>query len=68
MSDCRPPTPQCPISKHHCPLPLQLVSQIPTNTYKMALDNVDGHHTIPLDQDSQYLTEFITEWGRFMYK
>ena len=22
----------------------------------------------PLDQDSQYLTAFITEWGRFMYK
>ena len=30
-------------------------------------DAVDGYHSIPLDEESQPLTTFITEWGRFMY-
>ena len=58
----------CLHETHHCPSPFQLVCQIPANTYKIVLDAVDGYHAIPLYQDSQSLTAFITEWGRFMYK
>jgi hypothetical protein len=28
---------------------------------------VDGFHSVALDAESQPLTTFITEWGRFMY-
>ena len=28
---------------------------------------VVGYHSIPLDEESQPLTTFITEWGCFMY-
>ena len=28
---------------------------------------VDGYHSVPLDKESQPLSTFITEWGRFMY-
>ena len=31
------------------------------------LDAVDAYNSILLDKDSQPLTTFITEWGRFMY-
>ena len=52
---------------HHCQPPFQLVSQIPSNTKKTVVDAVDGYHAIKLDTESQALTTFITEWGRFMY-
>ena len=52
---------------HHCPSPFQLVSQISANTFKTVLDSVDGYHAIPLDKESQTLTAFIFEWGRYMY-
>ena len=34
---------------------------------KTVLDAVDGYHSIPLDEESQPLINFIMEWGRFMY-
>ena len=52
---------------HHCLSPFQLVSQISANTFKTVLDSVDGYHAIPLDKESQSLTAFIFEWGRYMY-
>ena len=30
-------------------------------------DAVDGYHSILLDEESKPLTNFITEWGRFIY-
>ena len=45
----------------------QVATQIPPNTYKTVLDAVDGFHAVELDTDSQPLTTFITEWGRYMY-
>jgi len=30
-------------------------------------DAVDGYHAIPLDDESQPFTTFITEWGRYRY-
>ena len=52
---------------HHCPSPFQAASQIPAGTKKTVFDAVDGYHSIPLDEDSQPLTAFISEWGRFHY-
>ena len=31
------------------------------------IDAVDGYHAIPQDEESQPLTTFITEWGRYQY-
>ena len=45
----------------------QVATQIPPNTYKTVLNAVDGFHAVELDTDSQPLTTFITEWGRYMY-
>ena len=66
--DLQPLNTQYLCETHHSPSPFQLVSHIPTNTFKTVLDAVGGYHAIPVDKDSQYLTAFITEWGRPMYK
>lgn len=57
----------CLRETHHCPSPFQLACQVPPNTKKTILDAVDGYHAIALDEQSQPLTAFITEWGRYMY-
>ena len=59
--------PQCKRETHHTSSPFQLSLQVPPNTKKTVLDAVDGYHSIPLDEESQPLTTFITEWGRFRY-
>ena len=41
--------------------------QVPPNTKNTVLDAVDGYHSVILDEESQLLTTFITEWGSFMY-
>ena len=48
---------------HHTALPFQLAMQVPPNTKKTVLDAVDGYHSVILDEESQLLTTFITEWG-----
>jgi len=53
---------------HHTPPPFLLASQIPPGTKKSVFDAVDGYHSVELDPESQPLTMFITEWGRYMYK
>ena len=58
---------QCKRETHHTGSPFQLALQVPANTKKTVLDAVDGYHSILLDEESQPLTTFITEWGRFMY-
>jgi len=30
------------------------------------VDAIDGYHAVPLDESSQPLTTFITEWGCYM--
>ena len=52
---------------HHCKSPFQLASQVPVNTKKTVIDAVNGYHAIPLEPESQKLTTFITEWGRYVY-
>ena len=58
---------QCQRETHHTPSPFHVACQIPPKTKKTVLDAVDGYHAIPLDKESQPLTTFITEWGRYMY-
>ena len=58
---------QCKRETHHTGSPFQLALQVPPRTKKTVLDAVDGYHSIPLDKESQPLTTFITEWGRYMY-
>ena len=58
---------QCKQETHHTGSPFQLTLQVPPKQKKTVLDAVDGYHSVLLDKDSQPLTTFITEWGRFMY-
>ena len=53
---------------HHTPSPFNLVSTIPTDTYKSVLDAWNGYHSLPLSQQAQDATTFITEWGRYRYR
>ena len=59
---------QCSRETHHHGSPFHLAMQVPAGAYKSILDAVDGYHSVPLDEESQLLTVFITEWGRYMYK
>jgi hypothetical protein len=52
---------------HHTPSPINLVASIPGNTLKTVLDAWNGYHILLLDEDSKYLTTFITEWGAYRY-
>ena len=57
---------QCKRETHHTASPFQQAMQMPSNT-KTVLDAVNGYHSVILDEESQPLTTFIMEWGRFMY-
>ena len=52
---------------HHTPSPFDLVSTIPTNTWKTVLDAWNGYHSLALDESTKDATTFITEWGRYRY-
>ena len=59
---------QCLRETHHHGSPFNLAMQVPAGSYKTVLDAVDGYHSVLLDEESQHLTTFITEWGRYMYR
>ena len=59
---------QCLRETHHHGSPFHLAMQVPAGAYKTVLDAVDGYHSVLLDDESQLLTPFITEWGRYMYR
>ena len=58
---------QCLRETHHQGSPFHLAMQVPAGSYKTVLDAVDGYHSVSLDSESQPITTFITEWGRYMY-
>ena len=58
---------QCMRETHHQQSPFNLAMQVPAGAYKTVLDAVDGYHSVMIDEESQPLTTFITEWGRYMY-
>ena len=59
---------QCKRETHYTGTPLHLALQVPAQSRKTVLDAVDGYHSVPLDEESQLLTTFITEWGQYMYR
>ena len=54
-------------SERHTQSPFMAACQVPPDQYMTVLDAVDGYHSVKLDPDSQHLTTFITEWGRYKY-
>ena len=59
---------QCKRETHYTGTALHLALQVSAQSRKTVLDAMDGHHSVPLDEESQLLTTFIAEWGRFMYR
>ena len=57
----------CLRETHHTPSPFTLAMQIPPHQWKTVLDAVDGYHAIKLDEESQWITMFITQWGRYIF-
>ena len=47
--------------------PWQLASKIPGNSLKTVVDNWNGYHSVPLDEQSKDYTQFLTPWGRYRY-
>ena len=56
---------QCERIPHHTPKPFDIVSNIPSKTYKTVMDAYNGYNQIALDEESIELTTFICEQGRF---
>ena len=52
---------------HLSPTPFEAVSSIPPCMYKTKTDAYNGYHQILLDLESQKLTTFLTENGRYQY-
>ena len=52
---------------HHTPSPFNVVSTIPTKTWKTVLDAWNGYHSLPLHESTKKSMTFITEWGRYRY-
>ena len=53
---------------HYTLTPFEIVSTLPTNTYKTVCDAWNGYHSMPLAEESRDATTFITKWGRYRYK
>ena len=53
---------------HHTRSPFSVVCSVPRGTYKTTLDCVDGYHGVPLAEEDQHKTTFLTEKGRFCYR
>ena len=65
--DFQPINKYCLRETHHTPCPFDIVSNIPSYSYKTVLDAFNGYHQVPLDESSIKLTTFITEFGRYQY-
>ena len=53
---------------HPCPTPRDVVAQISTGArYFTTMDALWGYWQIPLAEECQALTTFITPWGRYKY-
>ena len=53
---------------HHGPNPNEVVSDIPPGKkYFTTMDALKGYWQIPIAEDAQPLTTFITPWGRYKF-
>ena len=52
---------------HHTPSPFNVVSTVPTKTYRTVIDAWNGYHSLPLHEATKNSMTFITEWGRYRY-
>ncbi len=53
---------------HPFPTTEEVLQQVlPSSRYFAKLDAVQGYFQIALDEESSYLTTFLTPWGRFRY-
>ena len=57
----------CRRDAHFVNPPYKQAREIPRRQLKTATDAWNGYHSCPLDVESQPLTTFVTEWGRFRY-
>ena len=58
---------QCLQETYHNPSAFQMHARFHPIQKRLVLDAADGFHAILLNKESQPLTTFITEWGRYMY-
>ena len=65
--DFQPGNKACLRETHHTPTPFDMVSNVPPRSFKTVLDAFNGYHQVALDEESQKLTTFITEYGRYQY-
>ena len=48
--------------------PFEIVSEVPSNTFRTTLDAWNGYHSVPIKEEDRDVTTFITPWGRFRYR
>ena len=53
---------------HHTQSPFHLARSVPNNVKKTTCDAWNGYHGVPITDESQPLTTFITLWGKYWYK
>ena len=55
-------------NSHPMTSPYIKAMSVPANTYKTVTDAWEGYHSIPLDEESSRMTQFITQFGVFRYR
>ena len=58
----------CARQTHAGKSPFHQAVSVPANSWKSCFDAKDGYHSIPLHEEDQPLTTFITPWGKYHYK
>ena len=52
---------------HHTQSPFHQARSVPSDKKKSVFDAWNGYHSVPLREEVQHLTTFITPWGRYRY-
>ena len=53
---------------HHVPSPFHLADWVPQDTKKTVTDAWNVYHSVPICEEDQHVTTFITPWGRYRHK
>ena len=67
-ADYSPLNKYCIRETHHVKPPFIQAREIPSGTWKTVTDAWNGFHSVPLREEDQHLTTFLTPWGRYFYK